>query len=186
MVLSWVFLSGGVSRFGDRARPVDVPAMWWSRTTVTWGQADIVCEPRIESDLPVTGLDHEEAARLALTLGGRLPRSVEWEWMASGPERRLFPWGNEPWKPCRANLRDSGYLRPLPVGSLPRGATPDGLFDVAGNVWEWTSSTALGNGAVVRGGSYNSLPLYARCLFLNAAPRSLRSPGIGVRVVREA
>jgi iron(II)-dependent oxidoreductase len=56
---------------------------------------------------------------------------------------------------------------------------------VAGNVWEWTASPAMGDGYVIRGGSYASAPLYAQCTFLNAAPAELRSAGIGLRVVRE-
>ena len=68
------------------------------------------------ADLPVTRIDHAEADAMARSLGGRLPRSVEWEWMAAGPELRVHPWGDEPWRPALANLRDSGYGRPVAVG----------------------------------------------------------------------
>jgi formylglycine-generating enzyme len=184
--LSWVFVPAGICLFGDRGRPVDVAGLWWTRTTVIRRQAGLGGEGDLGGDLPVTGITQDEAVEIAYVLGGRLPRSVEWEWMAAGPARRCYPWGDQPWEPSRANLRASGHLEPLPVGSFPAGATPEGLFDVAGNVWEWTSSLVLGDGAVLRGGSYNSLPPYARCQFLNAAPRWLRSSGIGVRVVRDA
>jgi len=185
MELSWVFVPAGTCLFGDRARPVAVPNLWWAQTAVTRGQAGLDRGERAESDLPVTGISHDEAAEIARALGGRLPRSVEWEWMAGGPAPRIFPWGDEPWDPLRANLRPSEHLRPLPVGSFTNGMTREGMLDVAGNVWEWTSSRVLGDGAVIRGGSYNSLPLYARCRFLNAAPCWLRSPGIGLRAVRD-
>jgi formylglycine-generating enzyme len=184
MELEWVLIPGGGCRYGDAGRPVPVGPLWWTATVITHGHAGEPANPD-PATLPVTQINQAEADAVARDLGGRLPRSVEWEWMAAGPEVRTYPWGEEPWLPGRANLRDSGHRRPLPVGSCPAGATPDGLLDVAGNVWEWTASSVLGDGAIIRGGSYNSLPLYARSRFLNAAPRSLRSPGIGFRVVRE-
>ena len=184
MDIEWILVSGGTCRFGDAGRPIEVGPLWWTATAVTHGHVGDTANPDTAA-LPVTRIDHAEADAVARSLGGRLPRSVEWEWMASGPEVRTYPWGEEPWQPSRANLRGSGVGRPLPVGACPAGATPDGLLDVAGNVWEWTSSSVLGDGAVIRGASYNSLALYTRSRFLNAAPRWLRSPGIGFRVVRE-
>ncbi len=188
MELAWIFVDAGTCLFGDRARPVEVPALWWTATTITRAQVSIAHREGMGEDegaLPVTGVDQGEATAIAQTLGGRLPRSVEWEWMAAGPKRRVYPWGEADWTPRHANLRGSGHGRAVPPGSCRAGATPQGLLEVAGNVWEWTASPVLGGGAVLRGGSYNSLPLYARCRFLNAAPRWLRSPGIGMRVVRE-
>lgn len=184
MELDWILVAGGCCRFGDTGRPVEIGPLWWTSTAVTHGHVGDATNPGTAA-LPVTRIDQAEADAVARSLGGRLPRSVEWEWMASGPAARTYPWGEESWHPSRANLRDSGIGRPMPVGSYAEGATPDGLLDVAGNVWEWTSSSVLGDGAVIRGASYNSLALYARSRFLNAAPRWLRSPGIGFRVVRE-
>jgi len=179
--LDFAWVEGGTCLFGDAARPVGVRGLWWSATCITHAQADA----EGVGDEPVTSVSLAEADAMAAEMGGRLPTSVEWEWMAAGLERRRYPWGDQDWEPLLANLTGSPVGRPLPVGSLPDGATPDGLLDVAGNVWEWTASTVMGGGAVLRGGSYNSHPLYARCRFLNAAPAWLRSPGIGVRVVRE-
>jgi iron(II)-dependent oxidoreductase len=64
--------------------------------------------------------------------------------------------------------------------------TPEGVLDVAGNVWEWTATRVPGDGAVIRGGSYNSPCGYARCAYSNEAPIAVQSAGIGVRVVRES
>ncbi|WP_033819794.1 SUMF1/EgtB/PvdO family nonheme iron enzyme [Kitasatospora sp. MBT63] len=176
----WVPVPGGTCLFGDRQRPVKVPDLVWTATLITLAQVG-----HGDAPLPQTGLVHAQAARLAADLGGRLPRSVEWEWAASGPERRLYPWGDEEPGAGRANLRGGpGGL--TAVGTYPDGATPTGLFDMGGTCWEWTSSPTIGGGFVIRGGSYNSLPLYARCTFLNAAPAELGSPGIGMRVVRTA
>ncbi|MFH8991455.1 formylglycine-generating enzyme family protein [Streptomyces sp. NPDC017940] len=175
----WVRITGGVCRFGDQQRRIKVRTLEWTQTLLTWAQLDCGTDQR-----PVTGLAQPDAAALARAMGGRLPRSVEWEWAASGPACRTYPWGNEEPTPDRANLR-GGPGRPTPVGAYPDGATPDGLLDMAGNVWEWTSSATLGNGFILRGASHDSPVLYAKSTFLNAAPAELESDGIGFRVVRE-
>ena len=133
---------------------------------------------------PATGLHQGQAAALAAWLGGRLPTSAEWEWMAGQGVRR-YPWGDAEPARAHANLRGLGPGRPVPSGRHALGMTPEGLADVAGNVWEWTSTPVPGGGAVVRGGSYNSLALYAQCDFTSEIPAATISPGIGVRVVRD-
>ncbi|WP_240507031.1 formylglycine-generating enzyme family protein [Thermoactinospora rubra] len=168
-------MPGGICQYGDEGRPIRIRPLYWSATPLT-----------CQAGKPLTDVNHEEAATIAARLGGRLPTSAEWEWMAAGPQRRRYPWGDQPWQPHLANLRDSGLGHPGLVGSHPDGATPLGLLDVAGTVWEWTASTLMGGGAIIRGGSFASPPLYAQCTFLNAAPLELRSRGIGLRVVREA
>ncbi|MFD8497768.1 formylglycine-generating enzyme family protein [Amycolatopsis sp. NPDC059657] len=155
----------------------------WTQTPVAYGH--VPGNDGIGSRYPVTGITHSDATALAARLGGRLPRSAEWEWMAAGPLRRCWPWGDAPWQPAYANLRDSGHNTVTRVDTHPDGATPEGVLDVAGNVWEWTASTTMGDGVIIRGGSYAAPPLYAQCTFLNAAPAELSSPGIGLRVVRE-
>lgn len=182
MTPEWVLVPGGQCRYGDDARPRPVSALWWTATPVTRRQLGITGRA---AALPVTAVSHPDAQAIAASLGGRLPSSPEWEWMAAGPARRRYPWGDACWQPGLAVLRPAGAAAPLPAGSCPAGATPDGLLDVAGNVWEWTASRVLGGGFVIRGGSYASPPLYARATFVNAAPAELRSPGIGLRVVRQ-
>ncbi|RBQ16515.1 hypothetical protein DP939_29800 [Spongiactinospora rosea] len=174
MALTWIFVPGGSCEYGDQGRRVPVRSLRWTATPITGAD-----------DHPLTEVSRDEAAAIAVRLGGRLPTSVEWEWMAAGPEGRLYPWGDRPWRPSLANLRESGRGRPCRTGACPAGATPLGLLDVAGNVWEWTATTVMGNGAIIRGGSFASPPLYAQCTFLNAAPVELASPGIGFRVVRD-
>lgn len=181
--LTWTTVLGGVCRYGDRETPREVSTLHWTVTPITYGQLD---EPTVDQDLPITGINQDDAAGIAADLDGRLPTSVEWEWMAAGPERRRYPWGDDDWQPPLARLGPAGHHRPGPVGTHPAGATPDGVNDVAGCVWEWTSTPTMGHGRIIRGGSYASAPLYARCTFLNIAPEVLRSPGIGLRVVRPA
>jgi len=181
--LTWTRIEAGVCRCGDAGRLLPVAALWWTNTPLTYDQ---IGEPGHSPDTPVASVNHAQAARIAERVGGRLPRAVEWEWMAAGPGRRRYPWGDDPWRPALAQLAPCGELFPAPVGRRPAGATPNGLFDVAGCVWEWTDTPVLGRGYVIRGASYASLPVYAQCTFINAAPAELASPGIGLRVVRPA
>lgn len=185
--LRWVPILGGTCRFGDSARPAVVGDLLVAVTPLTYRHLNRAGEAA-DSDLPITGLGHAEASRLAELVGGRLPTSVEWEWLAGGPRRRPYPWGEQPWAPHLARLRGPAveYEGPGPVGGYLAGATPQGLLDVAGNVWEWTASRVMGGGYVIRGGSYASKPLYGRSTFLNAVHAERRSPGIGVRPVRSA
>lgn len=115
---------------------------------------------------PVTQISLRDAQAYAAWAGKRLPTEAEWHWAASqsGKETK-FPWGDEMtvdgefpgnwWQgpfPYQDEVLD-GFPGIAPVGSFP--PAPNGLYDISGNVWEWTTSQRSAGGEyVIRGGSF--------------------------------
>lgn len=153
---------------------------------VSWNDATAFC-----SWLTATCRQHTIALHLAepgqrdsprrldpATVTVRLPSEAEWEHAARGSDGRMFPWGHA-FDNSNANTRENGLSHTTPVGSYPTGASPYGLLDMAGNVWELTATLdALypyqpGGGReagadnvgrrIARGGCYMNPQGYARC-----------------------
>ena len=99
-----------------------------------------------ELNCPVVGVSWFEAAAFCQWAGARLPEETEWERVAAGPEGRRFPWGNELPNSSRAYF-DAVLPKVAATGIFPEGQTPEGIFDLAGNAWEWTASTYAPYGA---------------------------------------
>jgi formylglycine-generating enzyme required for sulfatase activity len=171
----------------------------WSHPAncVSWYQAKTYCE----------------------AIGGRLPTEAEWEYSARGATDRAFPWGDTSPKPqllnaCGKECRDwhetvglsgevgvtlyevsDGFASTSPVGAFGLGATPEGVLDLAGNVFEWTidgpaeysaptgkASSPSGERHMVRGGAYNSGSVESiDPAFRFAMPDGTLSPAIGFR-----
>ena len=94
---------------------------------------------------PVVGVTWFEAnaycAWLSAQTGDayRLPTEVEWEAAARGVNGRAYPYGND-FAADRSNTFETHIRRTTPVGVFPDGRTPEGVYDLSGNVWEWTST----------------------------------------------
>ena len=106
---------------------------------------------------PVTWVSLEDARAYAAWAGKRLPHEWEWQYASQGTDGRLYPWGNS-WDATAVPVSDKGRtLRgPDPVDAHPKGASPFGVEDLVGNVWQWTDEfrDEHTRGGIVRGGGY--------------------------------
>ena len=149
---------------------------------------------------PVTWISIEDSRVYALWAGKRLPHEWEWQYAAQGTDGRLFPWGNK-WDFSIVPEQNSGrtILPPADVDAHPRGASPFGVMDLVGNVWQWTDEFVDEHtrAAALRGGS-SYLPRTSHWYFPQAyrldqhgkyllmAPCKDRSGMIGFRCVVDA
>jgi len=158
-----------------------------------WGNQDYN-----RPDQPVIGVSLEEANRFAAWISARLgaamrlPTEAEWEKAARGGGEFIYPWGDQPpTDSVRANYNGNGrFDAPSPVGSFEGGKNGYGLFDMAGNVWEWTSSPSDGPNAqgtkIVKGGSWMDGPIELRVSNRRDLDPAGRFSDVGFRLIREA
>ena len=158
----------------------------------------------IHQKRPVVNVDWADAATYCTWAGKRQPTEAEWEKAARGTDGRLYPWGNESPTRVHANFRKetwSNHYVLSTVGSYEDGKSPYGLYDMAGNVWEWVSDwydsayystaplrnptgPATGLSKVVRGGSWGSGPEGLRSAERENHVSSFQGYGTGFRCAK--
>ncbi len=147
-----------------------------------------------QPEQPVIGVSYDDAVRFASWLSAqlgvvkRLPTEDEWEKAARGGRDVIYPWGDQsPTDGVRANYNGNGrFSSTSPVGSFEAGKNAYGLFDMAGNVWEWTSTSRAGTGSlIVKGGSWMDGPADLRVSNRREVDPSKGYVDVGFRLVRE-
>jgi len=193
---------------------VYLEAFYMDRTEVTNAQyrecvAAEACRPAREykgfakDDQPVVGVSWDDAEAYCQWARKRLPAEAEWEKAARGSDGRVFPWGNQTCG-CECAVQENkaglgcGRDATWPVGSAQTGASPYGLLDMAGNVWEWTADwydekyyresplsnprgPQSGQAKVRRGGSFANVKNYLRTSDRNYASPETVSNSTGFR-----
>ena len=170
------------------AERAEAPLFWFRRDGAWWTRT-LGREAPVDPALPVCHVSWYEADAFARRAGKRLPTEAEWEvaagWDPIRGRAHLYPWGDEPAAPSRANL-DAVHPGPAPPGSHPGNVSPLGCYGMIGDVWEWTASNFLpypgfdafpypeysevffGNEyRVLRGGSWATRPGAIRTTFRN-------------------
>jgi formylglycine-generating enzyme required for sulfatase activity len=145
--------------------------------------------PEGRENHPVVLVSHGDAEAYAAWLSAetgrnwRLPSELEWEKAARGTEGKRFPWGNR-FDPTLLNSHDSGPFDTLPVGRFAAGASPFGMLDAAGQVFEWTRSPGNPGRYLVKGGSWDDKGCgVCRPAARHARPQGIQHILIGCRLV---
>ena len=148
---------------------------------------------------PVNCVDAVQAEAYCAFVSKRLPSEDEWDYAARGDDGRKYPWKEGPpgaqvcWNGEGNEAGKGNRQGTCPVGQLPAGASPFGVLDMAGNVWEWTSSAYCPYDKrdcgdprrVIRGGGWNNLvPEYVRAQDRSKEAVKVRNDNIGLRCAR--
>lgn len=193
---STVAIPGGTLVTADHRRvpiapfqmaPTPVTQAQWETFVKEAGyQGNGIPKDASQGNLPVVNVSYEDALEYIHWLRKKtgeswaLPTREQFEYAArEGGKSNLYPWGNRPPSPELARFASTG---PKPVGSYPPNGL--GLYDMAGNCWQWTSTQTPQGTQVVKGGSWADPPVMLQVQVEGKLAPTERGPKLGIRVVR--
>jgi len=170
-------VSEGEFLYGDNNQRLSLPAFYMDQYEVSTAQyAKFMADtsraapqywqtsvPVSNGQKPVVGVNWHDAEAYCRYYGKRLPTEQEWEKAARGTDGRKYPWGNDAPNGSLAKYDQdgkaswNGYATLASIESYEAGKSPYGIYNMAGNVWEWTSSDYESGKKVIRGGSWSNL-----------------------------
>ncbi len=180
------FVDSGAYDNADVWAGIDGAQEWLSSTEQRW--PDLAAQddsgPLIVANQPVVGVSWFEAVAYARWAGARLPEFEERLQVTRGAEKRPYPWG-APFGEGNANTQEEVLLQPTAVGLYVNDKTPEGIFDLAGNVAEWCGD-GVDQDRWVHPGAWDqpSMSSWAKARVLES-PTS-RGTGLGFRLARSA
>ncbi|MBT0567285.1 ergothioneine biosynthesis protein EgtB [Williamsia sp. CHRR-6] len=191
------------------AADLTAPQFWERDSDGTWWRRMFGRTVALRAQQPVVHISFHEAQAFARWAGKRLPTEAEWEKAArfdpatGTTSSTRYPWGEDEPTATQANLGQR-HLEPADIGAYPDGASPSGVQQMFGDVWEWTSSgfhaypdfTMFpypeysevffgGDYRMLRGGSFGSDPVAVRATFRNWDHPIRRQIFSGVRLARD-